>query len=271
LEKGFYVSSNYFFISPSYPPAVAPQTISSLDFDYKAWNLPEEVLKVLPKEVATFVISGRFKKIHESSSLPSNFSIHLEPLGGVFIGATQESLFHQQVMLKKLLAVQLNLAGVLSSQIAEFVSLGFDDDVPEDLMPAQFCLTGIAQLIHYFNLISEKRGVKCVSFITNSNYKPGKLAKERVVIDPLTVSKNIIKSKALIESSRKRTDSGPQSGRSFNNSRNSFGQFTQPFKNFRSYHNSNFRGNSHNTSGYRGGYQGSKRGRGGRGGRFFSK
>jgi hypothetical protein len=55
---------NYFFISPSYPPVVAPETISSLDFDYKAWNLPEAVLKVLPKEVATFVISGRFKKVH---------------------------------------------------------------------------------------------------------------------------------------------------------------------------------------------------------------
>lgn len=250
---------------------MASQTVSGLDSDYKAWNLPAAVLKALPKRVATFVIGGRFKKIHESSSFPSNFSINLEPVGGVYVGAIQESLFHQQVMLKKLLTVQLNLAGVLSSQIEEFIGLDVEADVPLDLMPAQFCLTGIAQLIHYFNLISEKRGIKCVSFITNSNYKPGKVNKERVVIDPLAISKDIVKSRTLIDSSRKRPDSWPRSGRSFGLPRNSYGQFAQPFKNFRNFNNPNFRGNSSFSPAYRGGYQGSRRGRGGRGGRPFSK
>jgi hypothetical protein len=229
------------------------------------------VLRALPKKVSTFVIGGRFKKIHENASLPSNFSIELEPVGGVYVGATQEGFFHQQVMLKKLLTVQLNLAGVLASQIEEFIDLDAEADVPMELMPAQFCLTAIAQIIHYFNLISEKRGIKCVSFITNSTYKPGKVNKERVVIDPLAVSKDIMKSRTLIESARKRTSIGTRGGRSFGLSRNSYGQFVQPFKNFRSFNNPSFRGNSNFSPSYRGGYQGSRKNRGGRGGRPFFK
>jgi hypothetical protein len=172
-------------------------------------------------------------------------------------------------MLKKLLAVQLNLAGVLSSQIEEFIDLDAEADVPLDLMSAQFCLTSIAQLVHYFNLISEKRGIKCVSFITNSSYKPGRVDKERVIIDPLAVSKDIMKSRTLIDSARKRSVAGVRSGRSFGSPRNSYGQFAQPFKNFRSFTPS-FRENSSFSPAYRG-YQGSRRGRGGRGGRPFSK
>ena len=174
----------------------------SLDTDPAAWNLDFPVLCMLPVDPFTFKIKGKWKSVANSTRFPGNYSLPIDPVGTASLkGAQQESYFHQLMMLKKLMAVNLALLDHFSDDLVAFSKLKDDAQCPRELLHAQLLLTHQAQLSDYFSTVSKKRKESQVSYLSGAKFKFPK-DDPKVVEEPLELAKGINKVKKLVKESK---------------------------------------------------------------------
>eukprot|EP01126_Amoeba_proteus_P041579 TRINITY_DN4476_c0_g4_i5.p1 TRINITY_DN4476_c0_g4~~TRINITY_DN4476_c0_g4_i5.p1 ORF type:complete len:357 (+),score=52.25 TRINITY_DN4476_c0_g4_i5:314-1384(+) len=171
--------------------------------DIDGWTLPEFIQKTLPTNPNTYKMSARLKKA-ANIPLPTNVKIDIEPVGGIYDGQHQQDLFWQQKMLVKILGPVLAAIAQSPEGAREFIMCGDSENLSPSGKQAEILFGVLGTIYHNLSLVSEKRSVSSVSYLTNTNYKIPKInPKDRVEVKPLEVAKQVIKTKELISKNRR--------------------------------------------------------------------
>ena len=214
--------------------------------------MEDRLFDLLPPNINTYQLKGPIKTLANSMILPENFALTVEPLGTpASSGKKQEILFHQQAMLKKLIASNLVLMQDLAPLILECSSLDPLQPCPSELLVARHILAQNALLSHYWALVLEKRNAQQVSYMLGKKFKPPKLNnKETTIFDPLQTAKDDNKVQKVIKESKslrnppRSSNPGPSGGirkNSFSPNRGQDGRFrNNNSSNYNSNNNSNF-------------------------------
>lgn len=160
---------------------------------------------------------------------PVDWDFGIEPVDSLNRGTVQEMYFHQLVMLKKMIGLQLYSMEFFQPEIQNVMAHVNDcTEVPYELRFAEAAIAQLSQLMHYYALIREKRATHTVKFVTGQSYKPPRVNNERVDIDPRLEAKQIIKDRKMIKEGRM-SKSSSSSGRNRNyGGRPSY--YSQPYR-----------------------------------------
>lgn len=172
--------------------------VGAMDSNPYSWKLKEKTLELLPLQPNTMLeLKGNLSKTVRRLKMPENFDVKILPISGAYSGPEQEALYQQQLSLKKLLMLQLQILDLVSDDACSYCALGVDDPVPAELELGQLVYTQVAHIFNMLATIEYKRKKLATGWLSNNQYKLPTTGTERAFVDPVKEVKEFLKVKKL--------------------------------------------------------------------------